>query len=641
MNGLNGVDFNYNESGWMTEVNFLFYIEFVFVKAMKERGISFPVILFLDNHSSHISVSVSNRCDELGVVLITLYPNSTHVLQPLDCAVFRGLKSHWNTMLIEKRSANGNFKVSMMNFASLLLELLSKYHNPEAVKNGFRVCGMYEWNVDNLDFNKLLASKQKKKVINGMEIVGMDSGDKSCVETQRNDVLHADAEDITENEIPIPVDMYQNELSTEEAFREINDLYDVIFRAPEVTEREIPISKLIGGNTNHLVSHNQSTAVIDNLCESVLRENVSQTSKSSDMNVTPAIDNNDNDILVLRTNSFSDVTILPYDFVTPPQHKTVHNVIQTSSSNVNVTPGIDDNEISVLRTYPIDDVIILPCDFDTSVQHKTVHNVIKTSKSANVNVPPVVDDNGNEILVVRSDPLHNDTIHRDFNSPRQISVDCTENCNSTLTISEAEVSIQMVPLDLSTPKVSMHTDVNESLSNQRSNQISTDIPQLNGGTESIRKDVLFNELKEMCGDAKFKQFMDSTYNPKDMNEDILIRFLRKYKPVTEPKDVLLLPPTNKRLGVKNSIRQPYVVSSKEFREFRSKAEKAKHEKKVKEMEDKENKKNERNKIKEQKALAELEKQEKIVKAKAEKQIANAKRKAEEKLNKLKKVKREI
>lgn len=59
-----------------------------------------PVVLFLDNHSSHVSLQLSEFCQEKGIILVALPPNSTHILQPLDVSFFKPLKSNnWNKEL--------------------------------------------------------------------------------------------------------------------------------------------------------------------------------------------------------------------------------------------------------------------------------------------------------------------------------------------------------------------------------------------------------------------------------------------------------------------------------------------------------------------------------------------------------------
>lgn len=147
-------------------------------------------------------MNISKKCDELGVILITLYPNSTHVLQPLDCAVFRGVKAGWTKLLIQKRRENGNFKITMLNFSELLLELLRTYHNPDAVRNGFKVCGIYEWNVDNIDFSKLLSSNTPKKVKESEVVVPSEElniGDAQ----QRNEIVIEAIQSESRNECEI------------------------------------------------------------------------------------------------------------------------------------------------------------------------------------------------------------------------------------------------------------------------------------------------------------------------------------------------------------------------------------------------------------------------------------------------------
>uniref|UniRef100_A0A336M977 CSON012225 protein n=1 Tax=Culicoides sonorensis TaxID=179676 RepID=A0A336M977_CULSO len=164
------IDYNCNESGWMREENFKYYLEKVFYAEMKKKNIPFPVILFVDNHRSHISVEISKLAESLGIVLVSLYPNSTHLIQPLDCAIFRGLKSNWQNLLITKRFENNSFKVSFENIGELIVELLESCHSPEAVKSGFKVCGIYKWDVSNIDFTKIISTcdrtrSQKKDVV--------------------------------------------------------------------------------------------------------------------------------------------------------------------------------------------------------------------------------------------------------------------------------------------------------------------------------------------------------------------------------------------------------------------------------------------------------------------------------------------
>nr|CAI5845243.1 unnamed protein product [Callosobruchus analis] len=81
-----------SDSGWMQSKEFYEYFANVFIKFLDYQAILRPVIVFVDGHSSHLSLSLSNLCRENGIILICLPPNTTHLLQPLDVAFFYPLK---------------------------------------------------------------------------------------------------------------------------------------------------------------------------------------------------------------------------------------------------------------------------------------------------------------------------------------------------------------------------------------------------------------------------------------------------------------------------------------------------------------------------------------------------------------------
>lgn len=83
------------DSGWMTAESFYGYISNVFYKFLLEKKIELPVVLFVDGHSSHVTMKLSHFCLDHGMILISLLPSSTHLLQPMDVAVFHPLKKSW------------------------------------------------------------------------------------------------------------------------------------------------------------------------------------------------------------------------------------------------------------------------------------------------------------------------------------------------------------------------------------------------------------------------------------------------------------------------------------------------------------------------------------------------------------------
>jgi len=103
------VDYTINASGWMDQDVFLDYLKNSFVPQMIALQRKAPYILFLDGHKSHISIEISETCEALGIILISLYPNTTHITQPLDVSFFRPLKSKWQAELRQRKNNDVNF----------------------------------------------------------------------------------------------------------------------------------------------------------------------------------------------------------------------------------------------------------------------------------------------------------------------------------------------------------------------------------------------------------------------------------------------------------------------------------------------------------------------------------------------------
>lgn len=145
-----------SDTGWMKSEVFYEYISNIFYPFVVENGIEFPVILFVDGHKSHLTYQLSKLCLQLNIILIALYPNATRILQPADVAAFRPIKAGWKKGLFDWRNENPNSTVTKNDFAPILDKVLNSTIKPEVLINGFRACGLFPWNVNNIDFKKCL-----------------------------------------------------------------------------------------------------------------------------------------------------------------------------------------------------------------------------------------------------------------------------------------------------------------------------------------------------------------------------------------------------------------------------------------------------------------------------------------------------
>lgn len=147
------------ESGWMTSECFFEYIANVFLPWVKKQNIQLPIIVFLDGHKSHLSLPLSKFCADAGIILVAIYPNSTHILQPLDVAVFKAVKANWRRVKTKWRIKFGH-ELNKFNVPAALHMIISDQSMRKNIISGFRACGIFPFNPDAVDYTKIIKRKE-------------------------------------------------------------------------------------------------------------------------------------------------------------------------------------------------------------------------------------------------------------------------------------------------------------------------------------------------------------------------------------------------------------------------------------------------------------------------------------------------
>lgn len=109
-----------SDSGWQTQKTFHDYIVNIFYKWLLDEKIQLPVILFIDGHRSHVSLTLSDFCAAHQIELIALYPNSTHLTQPMDVGVFKPLNTSWTNQAKDWRIEHQYAKIERKDIAPIL-----------------------------------------------------------------------------------------------------------------------------------------------------------------------------------------------------------------------------------------------------------------------------------------------------------------------------------------------------------------------------------------------------------------------------------------------------------------------------------------------------------------------------------------
>lgn len=129
-----------HESGWMTGQNFhASLVHFhTFVKSCKTR----PVLLIMDNHSSHLDFQAVNFAKNNGIVLLTLPPHCSHVLQPLDVTVFGPFKKAIGECQNDWLFQNPGGRISIKEIAALSRRPYHHTFTPDKIIKGFVTTGI-------------------------------------------------------------------------------------------------------------------------------------------------------------------------------------------------------------------------------------------------------------------------------------------------------------------------------------------------------------------------------------------------------------------------------------------------------------------------------------------------------------------
>ena len=145
-------------SGWMTEETFVKYMKhFVkFAKPTKEQ----PILLLLDNHSSHISLEVINYAKANNITMLSFPPHCSHELQPLDKTVFGPFKTFFNqgvdNWMRQKENAGKSMTIHVI--PSIVSYAFPKAMTPANITSGFRVTGIWPFDRNVFPQDKFLSA---------------------------------------------------------------------------------------------------------------------------------------------------------------------------------------------------------------------------------------------------------------------------------------------------------------------------------------------------------------------------------------------------------------------------------------------------------------------------------------------------
>ena len=139
------LDIALTPKGWMNSGSFMIFLQ-KFYDWLLVNQIQRPVILILDNASSHSAVDAMSFAKSHDIVIVFLPPNATHIAQPLDVAVFGPFKKVLNKIFRDLRISISGSNISKAEMIHCIIQSWSEGNIKENLRAGFGACGI--WPID-------------------------------------------------------------------------------------------------------------------------------------------------------------------------------------------------------------------------------------------------------------------------------------------------------------------------------------------------------------------------------------------------------------------------------------------------------------------------------------------------------------
>lgn len=160
-NGPIGASYKCSKNGWINTELFLSWLSH-FAKHAKPTAAD-PILLVLDNHSSHISIASYEFCKGNNIHMVSLPPHTSDHLQPLDLTFFSPLKNALYREYDLHLTTTGHQKITEYDVAELLNKAFMKVATIEKAVSGFRSAGICPFNPDKFGEEDFAAANQVRE----------------------------------------------------------------------------------------------------------------------------------------------------------------------------------------------------------------------------------------------------------------------------------------------------------------------------------------------------------------------------------------------------------------------------------------------------------------------------------------------
>ena len=149
-----------SETGWTNGQVFKDYLVEHFIPFVRGGADHSQLVLLIhDEHASHISPSFVEWAKEHNLMLLVLPAYTSHILQPLDVAIFGPFKSYYYTECAIYMQRHMGQKVISYDMAKIASKAFLKAMTPLNIQSAFRKTGIFPRCREAIPKDKLLPRK--------------------------------------------------------------------------------------------------------------------------------------------------------------------------------------------------------------------------------------------------------------------------------------------------------------------------------------------------------------------------------------------------------------------------------------------------------------------------------------------------
>ena len=172
--------FAISENGYMDRELFTVWFKRIFVPNCGRKR---PVVLVMDNHSSHISIPVIELARKESITLIGLPAHTTHLLQPLDVGIIGPLKDKITSVATNLGFVNKSLVIGKSKMPIVLNHAIDQT-TAFSVKEAFRKAGIHPVDRSAISQSQLIPASFSKNE----SVTSTEKGEQSKENTEEEEV---------------------------------------------------------------------------------------------------------------------------------------------------------------------------------------------------------------------------------------------------------------------------------------------------------------------------------------------------------------------------------------------------------------------------------------------------------------------